>query len=78
MAELTLNLRASREFVGWPLAIVYPAIVIASLPTWPFGWHLALHILGATLLIGNALVMAAWLTVAGFSEAIRPSGVRLG
>jgi uncharacterized membrane protein len=69
MAGLTLNLRASREFVGWPLAIVYPAIVVASLPTWPFGWHLALHILGAALLIGNALVMAAWLTVAGFSRS---------
>lgn len=69
MAGLTLNLRTSREFVGWPLAIVYPAIVVASLPTWPFGWHLALHVLGATLLIGNALVMAAWLTVAGFSRS---------
>ncbi len=69
MAELTLNLRASREFVGWPLAIVYPAIVIASLPIWPFGWNLALHILGAALLIGNALVMAVWLTVAGFSQS---------
>ena len=69
MAGLTLNLRASREFVGWPLAIVYPAIVVTSLPTWPFGWHLALHILGATLLIGNALVMAVWLTLAGFSRS---------
>ena len=69
MAGLTLNLRTSREFVGWPLAILYPAIVVASLPIWPFSWHLALHVLGATLLIGNALVMAAWLTVAGFSRS---------
>ena len=71
MAGLTLNLRTSREFVGWSLAIVYPAIVVASLPIWPFGWHLALHVLGATLLIGNALVMAVWLTVAGFSRSDR-------
>ena len=72
MAGLTLNLRTSREFVGWPLAIVYPAIILASFPTWPFGWHLALHILGATLLIGNALVMAVWLTLAGFSRSDPP------
>ena len=71
MAGLTLNFRTSREFVGWPLAIVYLAIVVASLPIWPFGWHLALHVLGATLLIGNALVMAAWLTIAGFSRSDR-------
>ena len=69
MAGLTLNLHTIRRFVGWPLAIVYPAIVVASLPVWPFGWHLALHVLGATLLIGNALVMAAWLTIAGFSRS---------
>ncbi len=71
MAGLTLNLRTSREFVRGPLAIVYPAIVVASLPTWPFAWHLALHVIGATLLIGNALVMGAWLTMAGFSRSDR-------
>jgi uncharacterized membrane protein len=69
MAALRLNLQTSRHFVSWPLAFVYTAIVVASFPIWPFGWHLALHILGATLLIGNALVMAAWLTVAGFSRS---------
>ena len=69
MAGLTLNLRTGREFLGWPLVIVYPAILVGSLPIWPFGWHLALHIVGAISLIGNALVMAAWLTVAGFSRS---------
>lgn len=69
MNELTLNLRTGREFLGWPLAAAYLAILMASLPIWPFGWHLALHVLGATMLIGNALVMAVWLTLAGFSRS---------
>ena len=54
-----------RPFVGRPLIAFYAAILLASLPLWPFGWHLGLHVLGAAFLIGNALVMAVWLTIAG-------------
>jgi uncharacterized membrane protein len=55
-----------KPFVGPRLIAFYAAILITSLPVWPFGWHLGLHVLGAALLIGNALVMAVWLTMAGF------------
>lgn len=71
MTAITSNIRTGRSFVGRPQAIVFPAIVFASLPLWPFGWHLGLHVLGATMLIGNALVMAAWLTLAGFRGSDR-------
>ncbi len=79
MNALMLNLRTSRELVGWPVVAVYPAIVVASLPMWPFGWHLALHVLGAVLLIGNALAMAVWLTVAGVtgSDAAKRRAARV-
>jgi uncharacterized membrane protein len=55
-----------KPFVGPRVIAFYAAILIASLPVWPFGWHLSLHVLGAALLIGNALVMAVWLSLAGF------------
>lgn len=66
MTALTVNLRTGRTFIGRPVAILYPVILMASLPVWPFGWHLGLHVLGAAMLIGNAFVMAVWLTLAGF------------
>lgn len=62
-------LRTGREFLSWPLAAAYSAILVASLPLWPFGWHLALHVLGAVMLIGNALVMAVWLALAAISRS---------
>ena len=71
MTALSLNLRTSRTFLGRPVAILYPTILLASLPVWPFGWHLGLHVLGAAMLIGTALVMAVWLTLAGFSDSDR-------
>jgi uncharacterized membrane protein len=67
MSAITLNLRTGRAFVGWRVGVFYLAVVGASAPLWPFGWHLALHILGAAMLIGNAFVMAAWLSLAGFA-----------
>jgi uncharacterized membrane protein len=68
MTALTLNLRTSRAFLGRQVAAFYVAVLVASLPVWPFAWHLGLHVIGATALIGNALVMAVWLTIAGFSQ----------
>ncbi len=67
MSAMALNLHTSRGFVGWRVGAFYLAILGASAPLWPFGWHLALHIVGAAMLIGNALVMAVWLSLAGFA-----------
>jgi uncharacterized membrane protein len=67
MTAIALNLRTGRTFVGWHAAAFYVAILSASAPFWPFAWHLGLHVAGAAMLIGNALVMAVWLSVAGFA-----------
>lgn len=67
MTALTANLRTSRDFLGWPVALFYLVVLGASLPVWPFGWHLSLHVAGAAMLIGNALVMAVWMSLAGFA-----------
>jgi uncharacterized membrane protein len=79
LAGLGLNIRTAQAFVGWPVAIFYAAVVAGSLPIWPFEWHLTLHVAGAILLIGNALVMAAWLSVAGFagSDAAKRRAARV-
>ena len=66
MTSIALPLQAVRPFVGARELGFYAAVALASLPIFPFGWHLALHVTGATMLIGNALVMAVWLTLAGF------------
>ena len=66
MTALAPILRPVRPFVGPREGLLYAAVVVGSIPVWPFAWHLGLHILGAILLIGNALVMAVWLTLAGF------------
>ena len=79
MTALTLGLRTSREFLGWRVLALYAGVLAGSLPMWPFGWHLGLHVLGATMLIGNALVMAGWLTLAGFlgSDAAKRRAARV-
>src|SRR5215207_9757203 len=66
MHTLTGDARAVRSLTDRRVLIFYLGLVAASLPVWPFGWHLGLHIAGAVMLIGNAIVMAVWLTVAGF------------
>ena len=79
MTALTLDLRPGREFLGPRVLALYAGIIGSSLPIWPFGWHLGLHVLGATVLIGNALVMAVWLTLAGFlgSDAAKRRAARV-
>ena len=67
MTAFAANIRTGRDFVGWPVALFYAALIAGSLPAWPFGWHLALHVAGAAMLIGNAVLMAVWLSVAGFA-----------
>ena len=72
MQSLTSNLKTMRSFVDLRVLGFYAVLVVASLPAWPFGWHLALHIAGAAMLIGNAVVMAIWLTVTGFAKTDEP------
>ena len=67
MTAITLGARRTHLAVDRRIAIVYVVLAVAALPVWPFAVHLALHILGAGMLIGNAIVMAIWLSVAGFA-----------
>ena len=67
MNALTLNLRTATSMIDRRLVLFYLVVAAASLPIWPFGWHLALHVAGAAALIGNAIVMAVWLSIAGFA-----------
>ena len=67
MQTATLNFHAIRSMIDHRVVIFYLVLIAASLPSWPFGWHLALHITGAVMLIGNAVVMAIWLSIAGFA-----------
>jgi uncharacterized membrane protein len=67
MTANAANFRSTRPFLGWRIGLFYAAVLVASLPIWPFSWHLALHVAGAAMLIGNAVVMAVWLSVAGFA-----------
>ena len=46
------------------VAALYIAVIVAGWPPWPFEVHLLMHIVGAAMLIGNALFMAAWLVLA--------------
>lgn len=67
MAAIPQDLRLVRPLIDRKVALLYFGLALGVLPIWPFEVHLALHILGAVLLIGNALVMAGWLVVAGSS-----------
>lgn len=69
MTAYLSTLRTAGAFIGWRAYLAYSVLAIASLPVWPFGWHLGLHVLGAVLLVGNAFAMAVWLTIAGFSAS---------
>ena len=69
MAATSLDIQTSRRYFDRPVIAFYLVILTASLPFWSFEWHLALHVLGAAMLIGNAIVMAVWLTIAGFSSS---------
>ncbi len=67
MTTLAVNLQTGRHLVSRGVLAAWAAVALGSLPIWPFGWHLGLHVLGAVLLIGNAAAMAVWLSVAGFA-----------
>jgi uncharacterized membrane protein len=64
----SITLRPIRAPLDRRLVAVTVGSLLLSMPILPFGWHLALHIAGAAMLIGNALVMAVWLTVAAVSR----------
>ena len=40
------------------------AAVIVSLPLYPYGWHLFMHIAGAVIFLGNIIVTGAWMLMA--------------
>ena len=65
MTAQSTTLRSIPRFIDRRTAIGYLGLAAGLLPVWPFAWHLALHVLGATMLIANAVAMGAWLTVAG-------------
>lgn len=67
MPPIVLDLRLVRPLVDRRLVVAYVALVATAVVPLPFEAHLALHVLGAILLIGNALLMAAWLVAAGWS-----------
>ncbi len=67
MTALAATIRSSRSLLGWNVLLFYLFVLGASMPVWPFAWHLALHVAGAAMLIGNAVVMAVWLSLAGFA-----------
>lgn len=69
MAQIELRARVPRRGIGPYAAVMYAAVIVASLPTWAFEVHLLMHVVGATMLIGNAIVMAVWLLRAAATES---------
>src|SRR5918994_5015470 len=67
MQTLTRDLHTIGSMIDRRVGLFYLGLIAASLPIWPFGWHLALHIAGAIMLIGNAIVTAVWMSIAGFA-----------
>ena len=53
-------------------ALLSIAAVVVSLPPFPHGWHLFLHIAGAVIFLGNIIVTGAWMLMA---ERTRIPGV---
>lgn len=45
-------------------ALLAIAAVVVSLPPFPYGWHLFLHIAGAVVFLGNIIVTGAWMIMA--------------
>ena len=58
------------EWIAYGLLAV--AAVIVSLPPYPYGWHLFMHIAGAVIFLGNIIVTGAWMLMA---ERTRSPGV---
>ena len=50
------------EWIAYGLLAI--AAVVASLPPFPYGWHLFLHIAGAVIFLGNIIVTGAWMLMA--------------
>lgn len=46
----------------------YLAVLSASLPLYPYRWHLLLHVVGGLLLVATVTIMAAWMIVAVASD----------
>lgn len=47
---------------------VYFAVLSASLPLYPYGWHLLLHVVGGLLLVATVTIRAVWMIAAVASD----------
>ncbi len=47
------------------------AVIVASLPLFPYRWHTFLHIAGAVVFLGNIIVTGAWMFMAERSRITR-------
>jgi uncharacterized membrane protein len=65
LQRLTVDFGTARQYVDRRVVVFHVGVLVASLPVLPFAWHLGMHVLGAAMLIGNAIVMGVWLTIAG-------------
>ncbi len=50
------------EWVVYGLLAV--AVLVVSLPLYPYRWHMFLHIAGVVVFLGNIIVTAAWMLMA--------------
>ena len=50
------------------MAVLAALAIVASLPMYAYQWHRLLHIAGAVLFLGNIIVTAAWMLLAGHTR----------
>ena len=53
-----------RHVQFWVVASIFAVVIVASLPLYSYRWHLALHILGAIIFVGNIVVTGGWMILA--------------
>ena len=46
------------------------AVLVLSLPLFPYRWHTLLHIAGAVVFLGNIIVTAAWMFMAERTQSV--------
>ena len=57
------------EWFGY--GVLTGAAVVASLPLFPYQWHVFLHIAGAVVFLGNIIVTGVWMLLAERDEEHR-------
>ena len=56
------------EWLGY--GVLAGAAVVASLPLFPYQWHVFLHIAGAVVFLGNIIVTGVWMLLAERTRSI--------